>query len=77
MSSEDQNASRVTQITVITSDQVTLKIDRDVAERSILIKNLIDDIGEENLEPIPIPNVRGCLFFCLCVLWANRRSIGQ
>lgn len=33
--------------------------DRVVAERSMLIKNLIDDLGEETLatESIPIPNV--------------------
>lgn len=33
--------------------------ERIVAERSVLIKNLIDDLGEEAVlaEPIPIPNV--------------------
>ena len=31
---------------------------RDVAERSILIKNMMDDIGEQAMtEAIPIPNV--------------------
>ena len=33
-------------------------LDKDVAERSILLKNLIDDLGEDSLEDaIPIPNV--------------------
>ena len=44
-------------ITMVTSDGVSLKVDRDVAERSVLIKNLLEDFGVDNLEPIPIPNV--------------------
>lgn len=33
-------------------------LDRDVAERSVLIKNMMDDIGEQAMiEAIPIPNV--------------------
>ena len=32
--------------------------DRDVAERSVLIKNMMEDIGEQAMtEAIPIPNV--------------------
>jgi S-phase kinase-associated protein 1 len=31
-------------------------VDRDVAERSILIKNMLEDLGESD-EAIPIPNV--------------------
>ena len=31
--------------------------DRDVAERSVLIKNMMEDIGEQAMtEAIPIPN---------------------
>jgi hypothetical protein len=30
--------------------------ERDVAERSILIKNMLEDLGESE-EPVPIPNV--------------------
>jgi S-phase kinase-associated protein 1 len=41
---------------VQTSDNVTLKMDRDVAERSVLIKNLLEDLGDSE-EPIPIQNV--------------------
>ena len=34
------------------------RTDRDVAERSVLIKNMMDDIGEQAMtEAIPIPNV--------------------
>lgn len=39
---------------VLTSWSVCL--DRDVAERSILIKNMLEDLGESD-EAIPIPNV--------------------
>ena len=35
---------------------VCLSLDRDVAERSILIKNMLEDLGESD-EAIPIPNV--------------------
>lgn len=36
---------------------VSLLLERDVAERSILIKNMLEDLGESD-EAIPIPNVR-------------------
>jgi len=40
------------------SDNVDIQVDRDVAERSVLIKNMVDDLGEGALtESIPIPNV--------------------
>lgn len=38
---------------------LTAGTDRDVAERSVLIKNMMEDIGEQAMtEAIPIPNVR-------------------
>ena len=41
------------------SDNQILTVEKDVAERSILIKNMIDDVGDEAItEAIPIPNVR-------------------
>ena len=37
---------------------LTPATDRDVAERSVLIKNMMEDIGEQAMtEAIPIPNV--------------------
>lgn len=45
------------QVTLTTSDQVEIKVDREVAERSILIKNLLEDLGGDTQEAIPIPNV--------------------
>ncbi|RAH40878.1 SCF ubiquitin ligase subunit skpA [Aspergillus brunneoviolaceus CBS 621.78] len=38
------------------SDGVVITIDRDVAQRSVLIKNLLEDLGDTT-EAIPIPNV--------------------
>ena len=50
--------SQTQKIKLQSSDGGALEIDREVAERSILIKNMIDDIGDETLtEAIPIPNV--------------------
>ena len=37
---------------------MNLPIEREVAERSVLIKNMMEDIGEQAVEEaIPIPNV--------------------
>ena len=45
-------------LTLESSDNEILEVDKDVAERSILIKNMVSDLGEETLnEAIPIPNV--------------------
>lgn len=36
--------------------------EREVAERSVLIKNMVTDLGEEAMEePIPIPNVNAAV----------------
>jgi S-phase kinase-associated protein 1 len=45
-------------INITTSDGVTMAVERPVAERSILIKNLLEDLGGDSDEAIPIPNVR-------------------
>jgi len=42
------------------NDNATIEVERAVAERSMLIKNLLEDTGDENISqsnPIPIPNV--------------------
>ncbi|KAK1765765.1 Skp1 family, dimerization domain-containing protein [Phialemonium atrogriseum] len=41
------------------NDNVLLEVDRVVAERSMLIRNMLEDLGDGALEdnPIPIPNV--------------------
>ena len=50
-------ASGEKMISITTSDGVTMSVERPVAERSILIKNLLEDLGGESDESIPIPNV--------------------
>jgi S-phase kinase-associated protein 1 len=50
-------AEGVQLISITTSDGITMKVERPVAERSILIKNLLEDLGGESDESIPIPNV--------------------
>jgi len=53
--------SQATQkIWLLSSDGVTIDLDRAVAERSMLIKNLLDDLGSDSISstsPIPIQNV--------------------
>jgi len=45
-------------ITLISNDGVTMQVDRQVAERSMLIKNMMDDLGDSAAETdVPIPNV--------------------
>ncbi|SPO02756.1 probable SKP1 - kinetochore protein complex CBF3, subunit D [Cephalotrichum gorgonifer] len=42
------------------NDGVVKEVDRAVAERSMLIKNMLEDLGDESISkdnPIPIPNV--------------------
>ena len=42
------------------NDSAIIEVDRVVAERSMLIKNMLEDIGDEGINaenPIPIPNV--------------------
>lgn len=39
------------------SDNKQFKVDKEVAKKSILIKNMLEDIGEDNDEPIILHNV--------------------
>ncbi|KAI9203114.1 E3 ubiquitin ligase complex SCF subunit sconC [Polychytrium aggregatum] len=45
-------------IHLTSQDSVSFTVDRQVAERSMLLKNMLDDIGESDT-PIPLPNVSG------------------
>ncbi|KAK3186510.1 E3 ubiquitin ligase complex SCF subunit scon-3 [Lecanicillium sp. MT-2017a] len=45
---------------LISNDSATIEVDRVVAERSMLIKNMLEDVGDDSIRqdnPIPIPNV--------------------
>jgi len=44
-------------IKLLSSDNVELEVEQEVAERSILIKNMLEDVGEISDQAIPIPNV--------------------
>ncbi|KAF9114816.1 hypothetical protein BGX27_009764 [Mortierella sp. AM989] len=43
-------------VILVSSDSQEFKVDKEVAERSILIKNMLEDVGESD-SPIPLPNV--------------------
>jgi S-phase kinase-associated protein 1 len=58
-------------LTLQSSDGADITVDREVAERSILIKNMVGDLGEEaTSDPIPIPNVSQ-LHLCVVTRQAN------
>jgi S-phase kinase-associated protein 1 len=57
MSTTEAAGENAQVIKITTSDSVTMDVQRQVAERSILIKNLLEDLGGDMDEPIPIPNV--------------------
>jgi S-phase kinase-associated protein 1 len=44
-------------VKLVSSDSVEIVTERKVAERSMLIKNMIEDLGNPGDEPIPIMNV--------------------
>ncbi|KAK4985056.1 hypothetical protein LTR66_008289 [Elasticomyces elasticus] len=44
-------------VILASSDGVNMTTEREVIERSVLIKNMIDDLGDPGQEPIPIMNV--------------------
>ncbi|RDL34978.1 Uncharacterized protein BP5553_06909 [Venustampulla echinocandica] len=47
-----------TMITLISNDNVHIQVERTVAERSMLIKNMLEDLGDCAMSSaIPIPNV--------------------
>ncbi|KAF8891310.1 Skp1 family, dimerization domain-containing protein [Infundibulicybe gibba] len=43
-------------VLLVTSDNEQFTTDKDIVERSILIKNMLEDVGESD-QPIPLPNV--------------------
>ncbi|KAK2595755.1 E3 ubiquitin ligase complex SCF subunit scon-3 [Conoideocrella luteorostrata] len=52
--------AKATKVWLSSNDQATIEVDRAVAERSVLIKNMLDDIGDDHItekNPIPILNV--------------------
>ncbi|KAN0103242.1 putative E3 ubiquitin ligase complex SCF subunit sconC [Hyaloscypha variabilis] len=51
-------ASESTRITLVSNDGAEVHVERNVAERSMLIKNMMEDLGEAAMtQSVPIPNV--------------------
>jgi len=52
--------TKLTQVILASADGAQITIDRAVADRSILLKNMIEDLGEDSVHstPVPLPNVR-------------------
>jgi S-phase kinase-associated protein 1 len=50
---------KVQKVTLTSNEGSSIQVDRVVAERSMLIKNLIEDLGDDAVadSPVPIPNV--------------------
>ncbi|KAF4620209.1 hypothetical protein G7Y89_g14612 [Cudoniella acicularis] len=52
------STEKVGTITLLSNDGMSVSVDRTVAERSMLIKNMLEDLGEGAItSDIPIPNV--------------------
>ncbi|KAJ7080088.1 Skp1 family, dimerization domain-containing protein [Mycena crocata] len=43
-------------VVLLSSDNTKFTVDKNIIERSVLLKNAIEDVGESE-EPIPLPNV--------------------
>jgi len=50
----------MSEVTIISSDGEPFKVEQKIAERSVLIKNMISDLASDDMEgfEIPVPNVR-------------------
>ncbi|KAH7119397.1 Skp1 family, dimerization domain-containing protein [Dactylonectria estremocensis] len=54
------DAAPTSKVWLASNDSATIEVDRVVAERSMLIKNMLEDVGDDSIRqdnPIPIPNV--------------------
>ncbi|KAK7414509.1 E3 ubiquitin ligase complex SCF subunit scon-3 [Neonectria magnoliae] len=54
------DGSSAQKVWLASNDSATIEVDRVVAERSMLIKNMLEDVGDDSIRqdnPIPIPNV--------------------
>lgn len=50
--------TKVQKLTLVANDGNKIEVDRQVAEKSVLIKNMLDDLGDEQMSAeVPIPNV--------------------
>lgn len=66
------NGATNSTITLCSSDGVDITVDRAVAERSVLIKNLLEDIGDQG-EAVPLPNVNEAVLRKV-IEWCNHHK---
>jgi S-phase kinase-associated protein 1 len=52
-------------VTLKSQDEKTFVVPREVAEKSVLLKNMLEDVGESDA-PIPLPNVTGKVLEKVC-----------
>ncbi|KAJ3113597.1 hypothetical protein HDU96_003174 [Phlyctochytrium bullatum] len=48
----------MSKVVLTSQDNRTFTVDKEVAERSMLLKNMLEDVGDSEA-PIPLPNVTG------------------
>jgi S-phase kinase-associated protein 1 len=48
-------------VKLVSCDGKEHEISKDIASQSVLIKNMLDDVGEEHDQAIPLPNVSGII----------------
>jgi S-phase kinase-associated protein 1 len=48
-------------VKLLSSDGTEFEVERSVACHSMLIKNMLEDVGEEEDQPIPLSNVSGLI----------------
>ncbi|KAJ3023668.1 hypothetical protein HKX48_001892 [Thoreauomyces humboldtii] len=51
-------------VVLIASDGEQFTVEKAVAERSMLLKNMLEDVGDAS-DPIPLPNVSGSTLRCV------------
>ncbi len=57
-------------VKLTSSDGQEFSVPREVASLSVLIKNMLEDFGEETDTPIPLPNVSGQILAKGIILYA-------
>ncbi|KAJ3062020.1 hypothetical protein HDU98_002071, partial [Podochytrium sp. JEL0797] len=48
-------------VKITSSDAQEFSIAKEIANQSVLIKNMLEDVGEADDQPIPLPNVSGAI----------------
>ncbi|KAL7408910.1 ubiquitin-protein ligase [Mrakia frigida] len=46
------------QVVLRSSDGITFSVDKEVAERSVLLKNMLEDLGDDLSQAIPLVNIK-------------------